>query len=172
MNEKYDDVFTYNAPFGGSVGTKSKQITVKSEKYPNEKIWVEYSYSEDKYYDNYVDYKFEAQTKEYLIQLMQSMFGSNATVEYGVDSGGTRNSYDDSTSFEEYIKGESNPIYFRAHIDMNISEKEHKKIIDLITREFVEKRNMRAVGKLYFTKNDASLFFITSSEGIETEIWK
>lgn len=173
MNEKYNDIFTFDSVFGGSVGEKSTQITVKSKKFPNEKIWVEFLIEDgiEKYYDNYIDYKFEAQTKEYLTELMQSMFGSNVTVEYGVDSGGTRNSYDDSTSFEEYIKGDSNPIVFNAHIDMDISDQEHKEITDIITKEFVEKRNMKVVGKLYFTKNDASLFFITNNEGIETQRW-
>jgi len=174
MNERYDDTFTFDSSFGGSVGIDSTQITVKSDKYPDEKIWVEYvvENGEEYYYDNYIDYKYENETKEYLLAIMCEVFnGSDVVVEYNVDSGGTRNEYDKSITFEQYIKGESTPIVFSAYIDTEIREQDKERVIDLITAKFVDKLEMKVVGKIYFEKSENSLFFITNDEGIKTQKW-
>lgn len=174
MNERYDDTFTFNAPFGGSVGIDSTQITVKSEKYPNEKIWVEYvvENGEEYYYDNYIDYKYENETREYLLEIMREIFdGSNVVVKYDVDSGGTKNEYDESTTFNQYIKGESTPIVFSAYIDADIGEQDKAGVIHLITAKFVDELNMKVIGDIYFNKSENNLFFITNDEGIKTQKW-
>ena len=159
MNERYDDTFTFNSPFGGSVGVDSTQITVKSEKYPDEKIWVEYVVEdgEEHYYDNYIDYKYENETKEYLLKIMREIFeGSDVVVEYNVDSGGTRNEYNESVTFEQYIKGESTPIVFSAYINTDIREQDKERITNLITAKFVDELEMKVIGKTYFEKSENS----------------
>lgn len=174
MNKKYDDKFTFNAPFGGSVGVDSTQITVKSSKYPDKKIWVEYvvENGEEQYYDNYIDYKYENETKDYLLEVMCGIFeDANVVVEYNVDSGGTRNNYDNLTTFEEYIKGESNPVVFSAYVDVEIKEPDQVKISNLISTRFVDELNMKVIGKIYFEKSENSLFFITDDVGIKMQKW-
>ena len=40
VNEKYQDEFTFEEPFGGAVGSKEKQMIVSSKKYEGERILV------------------------------------------------------------------------------------------------------------------------------------
>ena len=173
MNEKYDDEFTYKSPFGGSVGIDAWQIIVSSKKYPNADVWVEYLIEDGKeeFYDNYIDYKYEEQTREYLQKLLKESFGEEIRLVYNVGSGGTRNMYDAKITFEEYIKGRDNPICFSADINTELYDLNQEKIISEITNAFIVENNMRVVGKLYFQKNETSLFFITNEDGIETYKW-
>ena len=118
MNEKYDDHFEYAEPFGGKPGDKTKQILVKSEKYPDAKIWVEH-YSQngdDAFADNYVSYKYENQTREALQSLLMNVFGSEVKVSYTVGLRGLRNNFTDNTSFEQYITDPASMIVFRAFV--------------------------------------------------------
>ncbi len=118
MNEKYDDTFEYSAPYGGGPGATSTQIVVKSEKYPDAQIWVEY-YTEDGkdiFADNYVSYKYEEQTRDVLQKLLTDVFQSDVKLRYTVGTKGVLNNFTDNTTFDEYASDSASRIGFRAFI--------------------------------------------------------
>lgn len=149
MNDKYDDHFEYAAPFGGRPGATSKQIIVSSEQYPEAQVWVEYYEQDGKevFADNYIDYKYEEQTRALLQELMENTFDGKATVLYSVPSKGGTNSFSDRTTFEEYIS--NTRIGFRAIVLLPSG-------IDCMPlenrlKEAVKHCELTAFGTVYFT---------------------
>ncbi len=173
MNQKYDDTFEYLRPFGGSVGSSSKQIIVTSKKYPNMEIWVECDYSSDniKYYDNYLDKKYEEETRDYLKNLLEDIFKCDIEITYNVDEGGTRGSNAGELSFEEYIDENANALIFRADVKENITEKDKNAIRHNIENKFVDEKLLKSVGTLYFNEADVKLFFVIDENGLGTFKW-
>lgn len=118
MNEKYDDHFEYYAPFGGGPGATTTQIIVKSVKFPDAEIWVEYYTGEggDVFADNYVSYKYEEQTRETLQELLNDVFHEDVKLRYSVGTNGTINDFTNETTFEEYASNPASFIGFRAFV--------------------------------------------------------
>lgn len=156
MNEKYDDHFGYSAPFGGGPDATSTQIIVRSEKYPNAQIWVEY-YTEDGkeiFADNYVSYKYEEQTRNTLQVLLKDVFHNDIKLRYSVGTKGTINSFTNDTSFEEYVSNPASYIGFRAFVlddgsCISLAENELKSAID---------ESGMIISGLIFITDDAAFF--------------
>lgn len=155
MNEKYDDRFEYAAPFGGGPGATSTQITVKSEKFPDAEIWVEY-YTEngkDVFADNYVDYKFEVETRDLLQKMLEEAFECDVILGFGVGTKGTRNSFTDETTFEDYIGSVDAYIGFNAVVRYG-SEIENKDQIEERFLSVLDSYGIIANGSVYFAQTD------------------
>lgn len=113
MNEKYDDQFTYNRPYGGGPSAKSKKIICSSEKFPDKDIWVMYQEDADGnvlIFDNYMGVKFEQQTRNLLNQTLTKVFGSEYKLFYTVNLQAATKGASNEMTFEEYIKEPSSSI--------------------------------------------------------------
>ena len=98
MEKKYSDNFTYSSPFGGGAGANSKQVILKSEKYPEYDIWAEYSYDTSEYKDNYVDYKLKTQCESYFKSALEQYFKGTSIVIRNIPTSGCYAEYSNSTS--------------------------------------------------------------------------
>jgi hypothetical protein len=151
MNAKYNDHFEYSAPFGGGAGATSTQIIVKSEQFPNAQIWVEcYTRDgKDAFADNYVDYKYEQQTKEALTSMLNDVFKCDSKLTFGVGTKGSRNNLSNTTTFAEYIGDRDSQVGFSAVISNAYAN------VDTATIEAALKSNLRengitVYGTIYF----------------------
>lgn len=158
MNNKYDDHFEYSAPFGGGPGATSKQIIVSSEQYPEARVWVQY-YEQDGqevFTDNYIDYKYEEQTRVFLQDLLEQVFQSRVVLRYDIGTSGTVNDFNDGTTFETYISDIRSDIGFQACVllerdDFSTLEFEKK------LKEAIKSTGLIAFGTIYFTE-DAEIY--------------
>lgn len=148
MNNKYDDEFVYYEPFGGGIGSTSKQIIVKSKKYPEAKIWVAY-YDDYTFADNYVDFKYEQKTKEFLQTYLKNIFGCDVKVIYSVSAKGNRNSFDGNTSFDDYIESDESNIGIKVVVDIDF--KKENQIISIF-EEKVSNDNIIRFADIYFAE--------------------
>lgn len=156
MNDKYDDHFEFSAPFGGGPGAATKQIIVKSELFPDAQIWVEYYVQDGKdvFVDNYLDYKFEQQTRDVLQELLEDVFDGGVILSYNVGTAVTPNTFSDATTFKEYSSSPESNIGFNAVVSQNQE----------ISDEFIESRILKvlmdsgviASGSIYFSINEST----------------
>ena len=170
MNEKYDDKFSYKAPFGGGAGATTKQIIVTSKKYPDYDIWVEYSYSEDQYYDNYTDYKFKEDYEHYLEDEIKETLSCQAIVRREIATSGSYMEFDKSISFKEYMNTKGQVSDFTAVIkNANISDKE--KLEQKLSSIF-DKHISGFYGNIFFINNneDLNAFFELDISGMDEHL--
>jgi hypothetical protein len=156
MNEKYDDNFTYAAPFGGGAGASSLQVNVRSEKLQNDEIWVEYyeKDGEEIFADDYIARKYEAQTKEFLYETLKSALGCEVIVSYGVGTKGSRNPFTNDTSFADYIATEASYIGFLATVSPTYKLSDREETKQKIEAAFA-KNGFVADGDIYFAEEEA-----------------
>lgn len=152
MNDKYDDHFEYAAPFGGGPGAGSKQIIVSSEQYPQARIWVQYYEQDGKevFTDNYIDYKYEEQTRAFLQELLEQVFQARVVLRYDIGSKGTVNDFNDETTFEAYISDIRSDIGFQACVlleEDGVRAQEYEQKL----KEAIESAGLIAFGTIYFT---------------------
>lgn len=169
MNEKYDDTFTYVAPFGGGAGANSKQIIVKSEKYPDYDIWVEYSYKTEKYSDNYTDYKYKKDVEEYFEKKFENVLNKKTKVVYSVVSSGCYDDYPADVTFEEYVNNIEQ--HFMLGIAVNGFEAE-KEAVEQATIDVLKKHESSFWAKVYLVadSDECETFLdsgITKTDGTE-----
>ncbi len=109
MEKKYDDEFTYIDVFGGGMGSDSKNILLRSGKYPEYDITVSRSEKngEVSWSDNYTEYRFFDETAEYAGNLFREVFGDAIMVSYGVSSLGSENNFSADTTFEQFLRSDS-----------------------------------------------------------------
>ena len=155
MDLKYDDHFEYVAPFGGGPGATSKQILVKSEKFPDAQIWVQYSEQDGReiFFDNYNDYRYESLVRERLLSLLQDAFHSDVELAYSVGMKGSANNFNQNTTIEDYLQ--SKRIGFQAFVLVRDRIDESEMTNNL--KRAIEDSGMTVYGSIYFT-DDASVF--------------
>jgi hypothetical protein len=158
MNSKYSDHFEYSTPFGGGPGAISTQIIVKSEEYPDAKVWVEHYKQDDKDYfaDNYVDYKYEQQTREILQKLLEGIYKCDVKLNFNIGTKGTRNSFTADTTFDEYIANPNSRIGFRAFVSNEYGQI-NKERVEEEMRSAITNTNIIIFGSIYFA-NEASQY--------------
>ena len=159
MNGKYDDTFSYKAPFGGGVGADSKQILVLSEKYPEYDIWVEKSATNSEYNDNYTDYKLKSAVEEIFLHQLEEIFNRKAFVVRNIQTSGSYARYDSKTTASEYLNTPEQNIGFSAVIagyDFSKREQAEKKIVHVF-----ENYKANIYGSVYFIEKeeDVNTFF-------------
>ncbi len=152
MKNKYDDSFTIKSPFGGGAGADSKQVILKSEKYPAYDIWVEYSYETSEYKDNYVDYKLKNDCEAYLQLRLEKAFACKANVERNIPTSGCYAEYSKDTNLEEYLNTSSQNIGFSAVLIY--SEYFNKEIVENILSDIVNEKQANIYGTIYFVESE------------------
>lgn len=149
LHEKYDDTFTFYAPFGGEIGAKSVEMTAKSEKYPDDEVWVLYykdENGEEVYSDDYLDVKYKKQTEQLFTDIISEVFQCPIILDYRIGSTGTHNKFKPSVSFEEYITVH---LFFGATISNEYIFEDKDMITDLLEEYFL-KYNLDVSGMIYF----------------------
>lgn len=111
MEEKYDDKFTFD---GYPVGDSSSIVFLKSEKFPDANVQVNGNKLENgeyEFWDNYVDCKYENQTREFLKDFFESIFNCEVKV-FPLEGMGVRlsNHFDDETTLDEFIHSPYNSL--------------------------------------------------------------
>lgn len=147
MNEKYvDDKFTYVTVYGGHLGDNQTKIIVSSEKFPNSEIKV-ICYDSGECSDNYLDIKFEDQTRNYLKTKLNEKFGNKVYVDYVADDRGGTSNGSSYTTFEEFIANENSYIYFNAIIGYDVSDNTEDVVLNKIQDTF---SNATILADIYF----------------------
>lgn len=172
MNEKYEDHFTYSAPFGGGTGGTARQILVTSEKYPDAEIVVTYSPEDDSYSDNYVEHKYEQQTYELLEEILSSAVKTDILLHYKVGYHGTTDFFSNETTFEEYVSNVESRIRFVAIVKEDYVIGDREEFLQILEKEF-SKHHMLAHGQLYFAGNSSQFvnFSQLDVDILETMLW-
>jgi hypothetical protein len=153
MHAKYDDRFEFVSPFGGGVAkSTASQIVVRSEKFPDASIHVFHDVKdgEDVFEDNYVQVKYEGETRATLEEILRSAFsGQDLIVEYSVGSGHVSSAFTDETTFEEYAGSREALIGFGASVAVGDSEVDRAAVEAALEQAFVA-RGMVANGSVSF----------------------
>lgn len=167
MNEKYDDEFSFKAPFGGGAGASSKQIIVSSKKYPEYDIWVEYSYDDDSYNDNYTDYRFIDEYEKVLSKDISNLLNCETKVKREIATSGSYTEFANDITFDEYMNTEKQFSDFTAVI--MISDSVDKKIIEDKLSLVFNKYASGFYGNIYFVDNNEDLdgFFELDITGMD-----
>jgi len=155
MNKKYDDKFTFKSSFGGGAGADTKQMIVSSKKYPEYDIWVEYSYEDEIFNDNYTDYNLKSQVETLFLTNIEDMFNCRALVTRNIPSSGSYAQYDSKTTVLEYLNTPEQNIGFSAVISG----------YDYYNYEQVEKELTQIFGK-YKANIYGSVYFIESEQDV------
>ena len=155
MNEKYDDKFSYKAPFGGGAGATTKQILVTSKKYPDYDIWVEYSYENESFNDNYIDYKYKTRLEEYLIERIENTFKTDANVKCEVSTSGSYVVFNADITFDEYLNEINQKNAFSAVVK-NVDIDNKKKIEEQLEEIFTENKS-GFFGTIYFVEDEVNI---------------
>lgn len=118
INTKYDDRFTYAAPFGGQLGDTSSQIIVQSKEYPDQEVWVGYGEvnGEFVYRDNYMDIVHEEETRNRLTQITSEVFNSDVEVKYEAYYPTWGSRCDEDATFDEYFSTNEDQYIFSARV--------------------------------------------------------
>lgn len=169
MEKKYNDEFTYVDSFGGSYDGTSYQILVSSKNLPNNRITVGYYFVDGREYytDNYMQYKYLEQTRNHLVSLFKDAIGFDVLVAYGVSSTGIKNNFDDSTSFEEFIKSSDNRLLFNIVVSPECDVINTKEKIASDLKKAIEENLITCVTDIYFADsqdNFKAFEDLTSSE--------
>ena len=154
MNEKYEDRFTYSAPFGGGTGGSARQILVTSEKYPDAEIVVTYSSEAESYSDNYVEHKYEQQTYELLEEVLSGAVQTEVLLTYEVGYHGTTDNFSEETTFEEYVSDFDALIQFIAVIKEDCELNDRDEFVQILQNKFSE-HQLLAQGRLYFAEESS-----------------
>lgn len=152
MEKKYSDKFTYSSPFGGGAGANSKQVILKSEKYPEYDIWAEYSHDTSEYKDNYVDYKLKAQCESYFKSAFEQAFKGTSIVVRNIPTSGCYAEYSDNTSLEEYLNTSTQNIGFSAAIVY--SEYTNREKTEELLSTIVNENEANVYGTVYFVESE------------------
>lgn len=152
MNEKYDDEFSFKTPFGGGAGVSTKQIIVSSKKYPEYDIWVEYSYEDNSYNDNYIDYKYKTSLEKYLQECFENAFETDADVKCEISTSGSYVIFDADISFEEYLNEVKQKNAFSAVVK-NVKTEDKDKTEKQLA-EIFNKLKSGFFGTIYFVENN------------------
>ena len=153
LDNKYDDTFTYSEPFGGGIGATTKQIYVKSKKFPKANVWAEYSDEDGKevFSDNYVSVKYEDNVRSLLQHMLNSVAGCDVLLWYDIGSKGWPNHFTDKTTLSEYISSVDAGIGFVAVVpDTYVLDKEKfdARLLQAAQGEKIEIRG----GTVYFAQ--------------------
>jgi len=155
MNKKYDDKFTFKSSFGGGAGADTKQMIVSSKKYPEYDIWVEYSYTNNEFYDNYIDYKFKKEYEKCLSNEIEAVLNCEASVVREIATSGCYATFDKDVSFNEYMNSYEQISDFTAaikHVDVS-----NKSKIESALSSVFEKYSSGFYGNVYFIDEDEEL---------------
>ena len=173
MNEKYDDHFEYVAPFGGHVGAITTQIIVASERFPDAQVWVEHYTKDGKdfFADNYVDYKYEEQTHEALLELLENVFECEVKLGFGVASKGTQNSFTNETTFEEYFTSAESYIGFNAVVSCDYMPESESDIEQKLLSAFAD-TGLIAGGSIYFSQSEETFQLLSNLSSSQRRMLK
>lgn len=148
IKNKYpDDNFEYVGVTGGYLGSNTKKIIVKSEKYPDRQIRV---ICVDKdgdliFSDTYLNVKFEQETRSYIEKSLSDAFGEKICVRYTPSNAGNTKNGSADTSFSQFISDSTTYVYFVGVVVCdNVDENE---AFDKIERAFADGV---VLGDIYF----------------------
>jgi hypothetical protein len=153
INSKYDDHFTYKARSG--VGTGIPEILVNSEKYPEADIWVQVLNKEGKdiFTDNYVYYKYEAQTRALIAETIKNALDSEVRTNYSIETKCPRNTFGEQTTLEEFASSEDVHLTFIATVAPGYVIQDEDALAQIITDIFQGKINITR-GMVFFARDE------------------
>ena len=137
MEQRYGEKFEYvGLKRSAFYDPNSRSIFVSCESLPGKEILVEIikDGKEEKYYDNYMEYYFENQVNDFIIDLAKNYF-YDATFKSSITAVALNSSIDMTTTFAEYIC--SKYYFVRGHLDVigESNEETVRKFADeLVTR--------------------------------------
>lgn len=148
IKNKYpDDNFEYVSVTGGYLGSNTKKIIVRSEKYPDRQIRV---ICVDKdgdltFSDTYLNVKFEKETRDYIEKSLSNAFGEKIYVQYTPSNAGNMKDGNADTSFSQFISDSTTYVYFVGVVVCdNVDESE---AFDKIEKAFADGV---VLGDIYF----------------------
>lgn len=156
MQNKYDDTFSYVAPFGGGMGNVTTQMLLTSEKYPGKTIWIECYVDEDdniNIVDNYLSIKYEQQTVELINDIIKKTTDKDFTVFYDLPLQAFTKGASKETTFKEYISQPSSDICFIAIVDAQ-GEIGRDAFEQELEKNIVESGLCCRLGNIYFDNNN------------------
>lgn len=167
MNEKYDDEFSFKAPFGGGAGANTKQIIVCSQRYPEYDIWVEHSYDDNSYNDNYTDYRFKDKYEKTLSKDLSNILNCETKVKREIATSGSYTQFANDITFDEYMNTEEQFSDFTAVI--MISDSVDKEVIENKLSLVFNKYASGFYGNIYFADDNEDLenFFELDITGMD-----
>ena len=110
----------------------------------------------EKFADNYIDYKFEGQTRDALQNALESAFESDVKLSFGVGTKASSGGFDDSSAFEEYIGSAESNIGFNAVVLYGKGGVDEDKLTKRLLTA-LKKDGIAANGDIYFAA-EASVF--------------
>jgi len=151
LTGRYDDTFTYYAPFGGNISSTSTQAIFTCEKLPGAKIWAMcwMEGEEYRFHDNYVWYKYESQTKDLFEEITASAFGCEALVDYSIMDMISNDSFTNETTFEEFMASPNSFHTILAVVSYDRPEMSREQIEANLKRE-IDMHGVVTSGRIYF----------------------
>ena len=152
MNDKYDCVFKYIDSVDGGLDQNNRYILVSCDNLPDKGIKVTYCNDNgiETFADNYMHLRFEKQTCNLIEELLEEVFKQDFILDYKIK--GTTNSFDNTTSFEEFLESSASEIVFYAVINRDFDKAEEAELRETLNNVFKE-HIPYCRGYLYFEKN-------------------
>lgn len=158
MNQKYDDTFTlveisYQIPEGENGGIM--QIYVSSEKYPDARICVVHNPGKGTYWDNYLVFKYEQETRAELEEILEEVFPGRYILSYDLSHKAFAMQYStNDMTFEEFIAEPSSYIEFQAVVESGYSPEQEESIEAALEEAFVSRGFCCSYGLIMFDGGD------------------
>jgi hypothetical protein len=123
LKEKYGEEFTYLKAWGSIKTAGVRQILVSCESMPGKEILVVINNNDRPatYHDNYMDYFYEAQTREFIRDVAAGFFDGFSVTIRRIFSPSVRGITQD-TVFDDYIRHDGNTI--DSYIVVNDSDED------------------------------------------------
>ena len=156
MEKKYNDSFTITEVTGGGIGITHHIAYATSKKYPDHKFKIYYEEKDDSYKDDYIQYKYEENTKEYIKSMLENIFNVDVIINYNINE--TNNKFNDYTTFDEFINSSDNGILFEALVsdEYNIND------IDILSKEIKDQLEKNHISieycTIYFANNKDTFY--------------
>ena len=141
MNAKYDDEFTFKYY---PVGDSRSYAFLSSKKFPDANVQVAGEKRDDgtyKFWDNYVYFKYEEETKTFYKDFFEEVFQCEIEVEYRLQySSGTnlRKDFTDEMTFNEFIHNHDVSFYKVLVLDEKYRYKDKSEIENLVKSAIVD----------------------------------
>ena len=169
MSDKYGENFTYIEPIDINQPTASSlAIFVENKNYPNKKIYAKciLDNGEKKFFDNFLTYIYEDDTREILTELSKSVY-PDAQIRYSLGNYNTSpSSYsnDGESTFEEYLSRTRSSISYVIVLPSSHDDTIYKGEVEKLRELFEENKVVCSVSIIYLKDDLQFEKFITDGE--------
>ncbi|MDD2980429.1 MAG: hypothetical protein PHN80_10695 [Hespellia sp.] len=138
MQKKYKEDFTFREWKGSHIGNGNREAYMKSDRFPEERIWVERTVGEDRtvtYRDNYMGYYYQDEIKKLVEKTTEGVF-TDAQVNYFPFKSLIWDESDSPVTLEELLADTSTTLH--VTISLSASPKDRDAAMELWRRNLKE----------------------------------